>query len=92
MYYQYSKFQKGHNSYKHWHKLTTLELDLWYNKTKSYVKFQLDMSMHVEEKCGKLTDGRTAGDRDRRTDGESDGRTDKESDGRRPGRTDITIP
>ena len=28
VYFQYSKFQKGHNSHKHWRKLTTLELDL----------------------------------------------------------------
>ena len=28
LYFQYSKFQKGHNSYKIWRKLTTLELDL----------------------------------------------------------------
>ena len=54
VYFQYSKFQKGHNSYKNWRKLTTLELDLWYSKTKSYAKLQLDMSKHVREKCGKL--------------------------------------
>ena len=53
-YFQYSKFQKGHNSHKNWRKLTTLELDLWYGKTKSYAKFQLNMSKHVREKCGKL--------------------------------------
>ena len=28
-----------------------LELNLKYSKTKSYVKFQLDMSKHVREKC-----------------------------------------
>ena len=28
VYFQYSKVQKGHNSYKNWRKLTTLELDL----------------------------------------------------------------
>ena len=28
VYFQYSKFQKGHNSYKNWRKLTTLELYL----------------------------------------------------------------
>ena len=32
----------------------TLELDLKYSKTKSYVKFQLNISKHVREKCGKL--------------------------------------
>ena len=28
VYFQYSEFQKGHNSYKNWRKLTTLELYL----------------------------------------------------------------
>ena len=37
-----------------WRKLTTLKLDLKYSKTKSYAKFQLNMSKHVREKCGKL--------------------------------------
>ena len=54
LYLQYSKFQKGHNSHKNWRKLTTLKLDLYYIKTKSYTKFQLNMSKHVGEKCGKL--------------------------------------
>ena len=35
-------------------KLTTLELDLYYNKTKSYANFQLNMSKHAREKCGIL--------------------------------------
>ena len=34
--------------------LTTLKLDLKYSKTKSYAKFQLNMSKHVREKCRKL--------------------------------------
>ena len=50
----YSMFEKGHNSNKNGWKLTTLELDLLYSKTKSYAIFQLDMSKHVGEKCGKL--------------------------------------
>ena len=54
VYFQYSKFQKGHNSNKHWRKLTTLELDLYYSKTKSYAKFQPNMSKNVGENCGKL--------------------------------------
>ena len=54
VYFQYSKFKKGHNSHKNWRKLTTLELDLKYGETKSYAKFQLNMSKHVREKCGKL--------------------------------------
>ena len=28
VYFQYSKVEKGHNSYKKWWELTTLELDL----------------------------------------------------------------
>ena len=52
--FQYSKLQKGDNSHKNWHKLTTVKLDLYYSKTKSYAKFQLNMSKHVREKCGKL--------------------------------------
>ena len=39
VYFQYSEFKKGHNSHKNWCKLTTLELDLYYSKTKSYAKF-----------------------------------------------------
>ena len=41
-------------AYKNWHKVTTLEFDLFYIKTKSYSKFQLNVSKHVREKCGKL--------------------------------------
>ena len=44
----------GHNSHKHLCKLTALELDLKYGETKSYAKFELNMSKHVGEKCGKL--------------------------------------
>ena len=54
VYFKYSKFQKGHNSYKTWRKLTTIELDLYFRKTKSCAKFQLNMSKYVREKCGKL--------------------------------------
>ena len=46
VYFQFSKFQKGHNFHKNWRK---------YSKTKSYAKFQLIMSKHVREKCGKLS-------------------------------------
>ena len=28
VYFQYSKFQKGHNSHKNWHNVMTLRLDL----------------------------------------------------------------
>ena len=52
--FQYFKSQKGYYSYKNWCELTTLRLDLYYFKTKSYVKFQLNMSKHVIEKCVKL--------------------------------------
>ena len=34
--------------------MTALKLALWYIKTKSYTKFELNMSKHVGEKCGKL--------------------------------------
>ena len=54
VFFQYSKFQKGHNSYKNWLKLTTLELGVLYPKTTSYGNFQLNMSKHAGEKCGKL--------------------------------------
>ena len=55
VYFQYSKSQKGHYSYKYWWELTTLQLDLKYSKIKSYVNFQLNMSKHVREKCGILS-------------------------------------
>ena len=74
------KFTKRHNFFKNWRKVMTLKLDLKYIKTKSCAKFQLNMSRHVGEKCGKRADGD-------RTDGRMDGRT----DGRRPGRTSHTI-
>ena len=54
VYFQYSKSQKGHFSYKNWYPLTTLEVDLKYSKTKSCVKFQLNMSKREREKCRKL--------------------------------------
>ena len=54
VYFQYSKCQKGHNSNINWRKLTRLEIDLQYSKTKSYAKFQLNMSKHVRESCGQL--------------------------------------
>ena len=54
VYFEYSKFKKRHNSNKNWSKMTTLKLALWYIKTKSYTKFELNMSKHVGEKCGKL--------------------------------------
>ena len=34
--------------------MTTLKHALWYIKTKSYTKFELNMSKHVGENCGKL--------------------------------------
>ena len=46
--------KRGITPIKTWCKLTTLELDLKYSKTKSYAKFQLNMSKHVREKWGKL--------------------------------------
>ena len=55
VYFQYFKSQKGRYSYKNWWVLTILQLDLKYSKIKSYVKFQLNMSKHVGEKCGILS-------------------------------------
>ena len=51
----------------------TFELDLTCIKIKWYTKFQINMSKHVGEKCGKLwrTDGRMDGRT--RTDGRTDG-------------------
>ena len=70
MYFQYFKFQKGHNSCKNWRKLTTLELDHMFIRRKWHAKFQLNISKLVGEKCGKLwlTDGDPDGDPDGRTD------------------------
>ena len=34
--------------------MTTLKLDLYYTKKKSYANFQPNMSKHVGENCGKL--------------------------------------
>ena len=46
--------KRGITPKKNWRKLMKLELDLKYSKTKSYAKFQLNMSKRVREKCGKL--------------------------------------
>ena len=54
VYFLYSKFKKRHNSFKNLRKVTTLKLDLEYINTKSCAKFQLKMTKHVGEKCGKL--------------------------------------
>ena len=70
VYFQYFKFQKGHNSYKNWPKLTTLEFDLMFIRRKWHAEFQLNMSKHVGEKCGKTV---TDGNPDWRTDGRMDG-------------------
>ena len=70
-YLQEFEVKKEHNSCKKWRKLMAFELDLTCIKIKWYTKFQINMSKHVGEKCGKLwrTDGRTDGDPDGRTDG-----------------------
>ena len=54
VYFQYSDFQNGHNFKKNQRKLRKLKLNLYYSKTKSYAKFQLNMPKRVREKCGKL--------------------------------------
>ena len=50
----FSNFRKGQNSYKKWRMLTILKIDLKSIKRKSYTKFQVKVSKHVREKCGKL--------------------------------------
>ena len=67
--------KRGHNSSKNWRKLTAFELAFTCIKIKWYTKFQLNISKHVGEKCGKLwrTDGWTDGRTETRTDGRTDG-------------------
>ena len=62
---------KGRNSFKKWGKLMAFELDLTCITIKWYTKYQINMSKHVGEKCGKLwrTDGRRPGRTETRTDG-----------------------
>ena len=54
VYFMHSRFQKGQCSYEYWRKSTTFKLDLKFIKWKSYTEFQLNMSKHVGEKCGRL--------------------------------------
>ena len=44
---------KGNNSCKSRSNVTKVELDLYYVKTNSYMKFQLNMSKDGKEKSGK---------------------------------------
>ena len=44
---------KGNNSIKSRSNTTKLKLDLYYVKTNSYMKFQLNMSKDDKEKSGK---------------------------------------
>ena len=44
---------KGNNSCKSRSNATKVELDLYYVKTNSYMKFQLNMSKDDKEKSGK---------------------------------------
>ena len=44
---------KGNNSCKRRSNATKVELDLYYVKTNSYMRFQLDMSKDDKEKSGK---------------------------------------
>ena len=46
--------QYYNNAFKNWSKVTTPKLCLWYITTKSYAKYQLNMSERVEENCKKL--------------------------------------
>ena len=68
LYFQYFKFQKGQNSRKNWQEFMTLKLDRIFIRRNWHAKFQLNMSKHVGEKCGKLTDRRRPGWRPGRTD------------------------
>ena len=54
VYFQYFKFLKGHNSNKNYLKLTTHELHKMFIRRKWHTKFQLNISKHQGEKCGKL--------------------------------------
>ena len=49
---QYAKAErrKGHYSYRNWWELSALELNMKYNKAKSYVICQLNMSKNAREK------------------------------------------
>ena len=44
---------KDNNSCKSWSNATKVELDLYYVKANSYMKFQLNMSNDDKEKSGK---------------------------------------
>ena len=68
----YSEFTKRHDSFENWRKVTTLELDPQYIKTKSCAKFQLNISKHVGEKCEKRADGDPDGRRVGRTESWTD--------------------
>ena len=46
--------RKGHNLFKIWWNHMKLKLDMWLIMTKTYTKFQLNISKHVEKNCGKL--------------------------------------
>ena len=47
-------FAKGNNSIKSRSNATKVELDLYYIKTNSYMKFQVNVSKNGKEKSGKL--------------------------------------
>ena len=60
---------KGNNSCKSKSSMIKLELDLYYVKTNSYTKFQVNILKDGREKSGKQKcDGRTDWRTDRRTD------------------------
>ena len=41
VYFQYFKFKMGHKFYKNWRKLTTLDIDVYYNENKLYAKISV---------------------------------------------------
>ena len=64
---------KGYNSSRSRSNVTKVELDLYYVKTNSFTKFQVNISNDDQEKSGK-----PSGQTDRRTDGQTDWLTDGE--------------
>ena len=68
---------KGNYSCKSRSRVTKLELDLYYVKTNSYTKFQVNISKDGREKFGKPSGRTLSGLTDRRTDGHEDRLTDR---------------
>ena len=74
VYFQYFKFQKGHNSYKNWRKLTKLQLDQMF----IWKKVTCKISARGVKSCRRKMWKRLT---DRYPDGRTDGWTDEGNDG-----------